>query len=49
MVVEEILWLGRAEECRQATYSVVIGIASLVAGWLLSAVSPISIASLLQR
>jgi hypothetical protein len=39
----------RASERRQVKYSVVIGIASLVAGWLLSAVSPISLAGLLHR
>jgi hypothetical protein len=39
----------RASERRQVRYSVMIGIASLVAGWLLSAVSPISMAGILHR
>jgi hypothetical protein len=39
----------RASERRQVWYSVAIGIASLVAGWLLSAISPISIGGFLHR
>jgi hypothetical protein len=39
----------RASERRQAVYSAVIGIVSLMAGWLLSAISPISLATLFHR
>jgi hypothetical protein len=39
----------RASERRQATYSAVVGVVSLVAGWLLSAISPISMASFFHR
>jgi hypothetical protein len=39
----------RASERRQAAYSAVIGIVSLMAGWLLSAISPISLANLFHR
>jgi hypothetical protein len=49
MVDEAIGQQVRASERRQVAYSAVVGIVSLVAGWMLSAVSPISVATLFHR
>jgi hypothetical protein len=49
MVDEAIGQQVHASERRQVAYSAAVGIVSLVAGWLLSAISPISVATLFHR
>jgi hypothetical protein len=49
MVDEAIGQQVQASERRQVAYSAVVGVVSLVAGWLLSAISPISVATFFHR